>query len=296
MKAMILAAGFGTRLQPYTLSRPKPLFPVLDKPLLLRCVEQLARAGFGDVVVNAHHLQEQIVAALAGMDGLTMQVEEEILGTGGGLRLACRHFDKAPVLVVNGDIFHTIDLAEVYARHCRTDAVVTMVLHDCPRFNDVLVGPDDRIFGFEKSARRDGLHRRLAFTGIHVIDPAVLERIPSGVFSSIIDLYEILIREGMAVRALVLKDHYWTDIGTPADYLLLHQDILLGNFLSGLKNSGAGPFYIGKDVSLSSPRFADWVSIGSGARIGSNARLSRVVVWDGAEVPAGADLRDTIVV
>jgi mannose-1-phosphate guanylyltransferase len=293
---MILAAGLGTRLRPYTLARPKPLFPVVDKPLLLRSLEQLHRAGFGEVVVNAHHLREQIVAAVAGRKGTTVQVEDDILGTGGGLRLACPYFDDAPVLVVNGDIFHTIDLSEVYEQHCRTAADVTMVLHDYPRFNQVLVGRDDLIAGFGEKETGDMKVRCLAFTGIHVVQPSLLERIPAGAFHNIIDLYRSLIGEGKKVRALIARDHYWSDIGTPEDYLLLHQDILLGRLPDMEETAGKGPHYLGENVSLSTHEFRDWVCVGSNARIGSNARLTRVVVWDGAQVPDGARLSDAIVI
>ncbi len=86
MQAMILAAGFGTRLLPHTLLRPKPLFPLLNHPLLLLTIRRLQHAGCDHIVVNCHHLRAQIVAALAGLPGVTVLEEETILGTGGGLR------------------------------------------------------------------------------------------------------------------------------------------------------------------------------------------------------------------
>ena len=86
MQAMILAAGFGTRLLPYTKYRPKPLFPVLNTPLLVAAVRRLKKFGFSRIVVNCHHLGEQISAALDDIDGVRIQYEETILGTGGGLR------------------------------------------------------------------------------------------------------------------------------------------------------------------------------------------------------------------
>lgn len=308
MKAMILAAGLGTRLKPYSLLRPKPLFPLLDRPLLLYTVERLQRSGFGPVVVNAHHLGDQIAALLHDAKDVILQPETEILGTGGGLRLALRHFDRQPVLVTNGDICHDIDPAWVYHHHRSADAgperslpgpAATLVLHDCPRFNTVAVDAGDRIVGFGDAVLPGaGPVRRLAFTGIHVIDPLLLEAIPPSTFYNIIDCYQHWIRKGGTIRALVVKDHFWTDMGTPSDYLELHGALLKGRAVLPGSGSGAvGPFFVAESAVMGQGvRQRDWTCIGSNARVGKGASLARVVVWDGAEVAPGAELSDTIVV
>ncbi len=291
-KAMILAAGLGTRLRPYSERRPKPLFPVLGTPLLRHTVAGLRRAGFGPLVVNAHHLGEQIAAALAGEADVFVQQEAEILGTGGGLRRALPHFGSEPVLVTNGDIFHTIDLARVYDDHRGSGAAVTMVLHDCPRFNKVAMADDGRIIGFGDEVA--AAPTRLAFTGIHVIDPAILTALPADTFSDIIDCYRALIASGGAVRGLVVRGHYWTDMGTPDDYLALHGALLRGEVPGEMAPST--PFLIEASARLGAGvQWHDWVAVGAAARLGAGASLTRVVVWDGAEVPAGAVLADTIV-
>ncbi len=109
MQAMILAAGFGTRLQPYSNLRPKPLFPLLNTPLLLLTIQRLQDAGFDHIVVNCHHLKDQIRSLLAGIPGVFLQEETMIMGTGGGLRLAIDLLKDEPLLVSNGDIYHTVD-------------------------------------------------------------------------------------------------------------------------------------------------------------------------------------------
>jgi len=295
MKAMVLAAGLGTRLLPFTLKRPKPLFPVVGQPLLLRIIEQLRQAGSNSILVNAHHLKEQIVAAMAGRPDVVVQEEIEELGTGGGLRLARDRFGDQPVLVVNGDICHDIDLAEVYQRHCESGAEVTMVLHDCPRFNNVQVGGGARVVGFGKEpiAKVSSL---LAFTGIQVINPAVLELMPAGCFFNIIDCYQQLLAQGGTINGAVVREHFWTDMGTPTDYLALHDTLLTAK--SKLRSGPAwgSPFFMGDDVRCGPDvKFHDWVAIGNNARIGEGCVLRRVVVWDGAVVAPGAKLTDTIV-
>ena len=295
MKAMVLAAGLGTRLRPYSLQRPKPLFPVLGTPLLTHTLAQLRRSGAGEIVVNAHHLREQIRAMLQGRGDVQVQLEDLELGTGGGLRLAQSHFGEAPFLAVNGDIVHDLDLTAAYESHCASDAEVTMVLHDCPRFNNVRVNGQGRIVGFSGPAGEG--ERLLAFTGVQVINPAALSLIPEGVFYSIIDCYADLLKGGGIIQALVVSGHFWTDMGTPADYLQLHEDILLKGRMPGFfPERGASPFYLAKDVVLGSGvSFHDWVAVGHGATIGEGASLTRAVVWDGARVAPGVIVTDSII-
>jgi len=174
MQAMILAAGFGTRLLPHTLLRPKPLFPILNRPLLLLTISRLRNSGFDRIVVNCHHLGEQIVDLLHGMAGVTVLLEETILGTGGGLRGAA-HPSHAPLLVTNGDIYHDFDFRRLYAGHRERGNRVSLAVHDYPRFNTVRVEAGRGVTDIGTSGENC-----LAFTGLHVIDPEVLEDIAPG--------------------------------------------------------------------------------------------------------------------
>ncbi len=301
MQAMILAAGLGTRLHPYSLQRPKPLFPVADVPLLSRIVSQLGLAGASSIRVNAHHLPEQIAAALADQSGISLQIENSILGTGGGLRLALESLAEKPILAVNGDIFHTIGLDDVYAEHCRVQGIgATMVLHDSPRFNNVEVDESGRILRFLSAheAVAPGC-KRLAFTGIQVVEPEVLRLMPIGKMYSIIDCYRDYIQAGGVVRAMIRRNHFWWDIGTVMDYLDLHGVILKGvdpilasdPFLAAPRQH-----LIGKEVRLGDKvSLHDWVVLGKGAVVGDRVQLTRVVVWDGARIAPGLKLHDCIV-
>jgi mannose-1-phosphate guanylyltransferase len=128
MKALILAAGFGTRLAPHTRTIPKALFPVAGIPVLERMITHLKRAGCTGIAVNAHHLADRIQSYLAKNDfgvPVTLSREPEILGTGGAIRHLAGYWDNDPFIVVNADIVTDIDLAEVYHRHLDQDASVT---------------------------------------------------------------------------------------------------------------------------------------------------------------------------
>lgn len=288
MKAMVLAAGLGTRLQPYTHRRPKPLFPVLNTPLLLHTLANLKAAGFYEVAVNCHHLGVQIEQALAGMSGVTVFSEREVLGTGGGLRNAMAWLGKEPVLVVNGDIYHTVDYGQVYDTHLKGNGPVTLVLHDFPRFNKVSVDAQGTIIDFVPCP---GAVNIQAFTGIHVLDPQLLEIIPEASFYDIITCYRHWMSNSMKIQSFLVQNHFWNDMGTPADYLDLH-----GRLLTDPRFASPSPFCLAAGLDLSGIELHEWAAIGKGANIGKGSSLTRVVVWDGARVAPGSQLMDTIVV
>ena len=190
MKAMILAAGLGTRLRPLTLKRPKALLPVANRPLIERTIEYLKAQGISKIVVNAHHCHRQIVEHLTNDSafgiGIDVRVEPEILGTGGGIKNMADFWDSEAFIVINGDILTDIDLSEAYEIHQRKRALVTLILHDYGPFNKIRVDSalDIRDIPHETPLGKPG---RLAFTGMQIIKPALLTYIPNGVFSNIID-------------------------------------------------------------------------------------------------------------
>ena len=223
MKALILAAGFGTRLAPHTRTLPKALFPVSGIPVLGRMIIELKRSGCTGIAVNAHHLAHRIQSYLAENDfGLPVHLshEPEIMGTGGAIRHLADFWDDDPFLVVNADIVTDIDLADVYRRHRMCGAQVTLVMHDRDPFNQVWVNAQDRIAGFERFSDQanPGHHREMAFTGIHVMDAGIIRRIPGDGFSDIIFVYRQMLDEGVPIHAHVVRGHYWQDMGSPDRY------------------------------------------------------------------------------
>ncbi len=296
MQAILLAAGFGTRLRPYSLIRPKPLFPVLNRPLIHHLLDMLLEAGCLEIVVNTHHLGRQIYAALDNYPQVTVQMESEILGTGGSLRLALQSLDhNKSLLVMNGDIVHNIDLEFIYDAHLRSGNMVTMVMHDYPRFNSVNV--DGELVTSFRSGKREG-KENLAFTGIHVVNPEVIRQIPEHGFFHIIDLYEQLAGRGQ-VGVERVDMAFWQDIGTLADYLDLHRELLTSDDMFSMFSN---PFsicrdnwLIGRDVHIGSGvKLLDWGCLGDGVRVGDGAVLRRSVIWDGVKVSAGENSKDDI--
>lgn len=292
--AMILAAGQGTRLRPYSIYRPKPLFPVLGRPLILHTIDLLRRAGFQRIIVNARYLARQIIDLLNSETDIIIQQEGIELGTGGALRLAMESFGSGPVLITNGDIYHHIDYGAVYDSHVASGRDLTMLMHDYPRFNSVLVDNGEiKLFRAKHPPRGAVL---LAYTGIQVLKPAILTDIKPAVFVDIIDYYQQYIEKGGCARA-ALTNNFWHDMGTAADYLALHSRLLPAwNPPGGWRRLNKTGFYGAADVKLGKKvSLRDWGIIGPGAVVGDDVRLQRVVVWDGAVIPAGAVLTDQIV-
>jgi aminoglycoside/choline kinase family phosphotransferase/dTDP-glucose pyrophosphorylase len=233
MKALILAAGFGTRLLPFTKNTPKALFPVAGRPLLHIIISSLQNAGCKAVIINTHHLYKKIDSYLLQQKyaiPVITRYEPEILGTGGAMKNVADFWDDHPFMVINSDIFTDIDLKKVYDFHLNHGHPVTLVLHDDPHFNTVPVNKNGFITEFHDSTPlpshlvsvsniyRPGETEKLTFTGIQVLDPQVLELIPDNIFSSSIDSYRQLISENKKVCAFIAKEYQWKDIGSPERY------------------------------------------------------------------------------
>ena len=235
MKAMILAAGLGTRLRPLTNTIPKPLLPVGGTPLIIWNLLLLKRHGFHDVVVNLHHLGPVIEQALGNGSKFGLRIiysqEPMILGTGGGIKQAEPYFSGEPVLVLNGDTLFELDLEALCAFHRTRKAAATLVLREDPDaagWGLVELGANDQI------VRITGKGLPIAvptiprmFAGIHILNTRLLRDVKKGVASSIIDPYVAAIERGDAVLGYDLKG-YWSDVGTVERYTQAEHDARAG--------------------------------------------------------------------
>lgn len=284
MKAMILAAGFGTRLFPLTIDRTKPAIPFLGKPLVGYVAEYVARFGFREVVVNLHHQPDSVRNALGDGSAYGVKIHytiesPEILGTAGALDNAREILEDDTFLIVNGKIITDIDIAAAIQTHRRSGALATMVLKpNLKREKFTIVETEDGLVkGFGDFARplteeeiRDTEHEiitPLMFTGIHILEPRVFEYIPRGVYSDIVPtFYNPAIRNGERIAAHV-TDANWFELSTIPRYL---------------------------DISLAMMNGAD-VSTGVHCRIDPSAQVRDSVIWDNVEIAAGTSLYRTII-
>lgn len=229
MKALILAAGFGTRLRPYTRFLPKPLFTLNNRTMLELAVQKLLDCGCTSIYINTHHLADRIHdAVLRHPDSHRIETiyEPKILDTGGAVANLKHALDEQDFLVINADVVCDFDLSRLIQAHHRSDALATLLVHDCKRFNKLNIVQEDnqtgRIIDFNAPPEKG-----FAFTGIQALSPRIFSHMPQTQSFSSIELYKALCPTGR-IRALTAGAVYWSDMGTPADYVTTSRRHLSG--------------------------------------------------------------------
>jgi len=224
MKAMILAAGLGTRLRPLTEETPKALLPVAGRPLIHYPLLLLKRYGITEIVINLHHHGHKIADALGdGRDiGLRLQYswEPTILGTGGGIKAARRLLGESTFLVMNSDILVDLNLDKVVEFHHRRKSAVSMVVRPDPQaaqYGAIELDQQDRVRKIIGRGEGVGALRQFMFTGVHILEPFVFDLIPGHGFSSITDVYIAMLQRNDKLFGYVTKAA-WMDLGTPERY------------------------------------------------------------------------------
>ncbi len=235
MKAMIFAAGLGTRLRPLTDSMPKALIPVAGIPMLERVIRHMIDAGFTDITINVHHFAPMIVEFLRRNNnfGISIHISDEsdlLLDTGGGILHARQWLDGSePILVHNADILTDLDLADIYRHHIDSKADATLLVDHRNTSRYLLFDSDNRLCGWTNTAtgevRPDGftydhaLHSPLAFGGVHVISPTLFPSLASFSTNPIFSIipYYLSIANNMLIKGYTPSAPYsWHDIGKPA--------------------------------------------------------------------------------
>jgi mannose-1-phosphate guanylyltransferase len=307
-RAMILAAGLGTRLGTLSDERPKPMLPVVDVPLIRYAVALLRGHGVREIVVNLHHRGDLIETNLG--DGARLGVdivysrEEHILGTGGGIRRALPYLGDEPFLVINGKLVIDLDLEEVLARHRAAGAAATLVVRR---------DPDARRWGAIDAPLEGGPLRgllgegELMFTGVQVLDPELVRKLPDDDAPHCIvrEGYVPWLAEGAPIHAHVM-DGYFMEHSTPERYLEGNINVLRGR--AALRYP-PGPL-VGVDPAADVHAEAELVPpvrIGAGARVGAYAivgpdvvvgahatvvagvRVARSVLWPGTSLAEDSD-------
>jgi len=235
----IPAAGFGERLQPITFHIPKPLLPVLGKPVLQHALEKISTLPVNKIAINVHHkkeaIQDWIIGYFIGKGGFETRpykeglrefsegdimffCEETILGTGGALKNAELFLNERTFLVHNSDILSDISLEKLLERHLKSDDLATLAVHDYPRFNNVVVDENGFLKHVGTGFKPDPAdEQRLAFTGIAVYKPEFLQFLPPGA-SSVVDAWLKAVNAGYRIGTFNVGGCYWSDIGTPEAY------------------------------------------------------------------------------
>ncbi len=298
MKAMILAAGYGTRLRPVTYTLPKPMVPVCNRPLIAYAVEGLRDAGATEVIVNLHHLPDAIERFLRDRYGLQLRVafslEPEILGTGGGVRKVRPLLEREDdFFLVNGDTIQFPQWQSLRDARRRADALAALTVRHPPegdKFTAVWVD-HGWVTGFGT-----GRGEPLMFSGSHCISSRIFRYLPDRDFSGIVDeTYQPLLAGGREKIAAVVDDGLWFDIGTPQRYMSASRGILeqmAGGEIAPPEGSSArGTSLVHDNARVSGT--IETSSVGDGSVIEGNLRDS--FVWDGCRIAGGATIESCIV-
>lgn len=294
MRAIILSAGYGTRLWPLTEDRTKPAIPILGKPLVGYVAEYLTAYGFDEIVVNLHHRPESVRKALG--DGSRFGVklhyveEPQILGTSGALDNTREFFERDTFLVVNGKIITDIDLKAALDTHRKTDALATLVLlPNTRRERFTVVETEDghlTHFGGMPDPKAAG-PAPLMFTGIHIMEPRIFDYIPRDVFSdSVSHVYPQAMANGEIIAAHVAQGK-WRELSTLKRYLDISLEML----------REAGQSYFSGANSVIAPT-ADVTQtiIWDNVQVGDGAKVDRCVLADNVTVRSGERIENSIVV
>ena len=301
--AFVLGAGLGTRLRPLTDSRPKPLVPVFNKPLITFAFDHLIASGVEKFVVNTHHRPEAYGQLLGESQGrcdyrgreVLFRHEPVLLETGGGIKNAADLLGDEPFLVYNGDVLADFPLEPLIRAHAGSGNIATLALRSS--------GAERRIQFDEASGLITDMRGLIGgrpepaflFTGVSIVSPEIFDHIGDGQIVSIIPVLVDLMRRGARVGGVVIDDGVWFDIGNIEAYLEVHQILAAdAHRFSYLPENWMQPVAHGARLDPSA-RLIGGCAVGEGAKVAEGAVLENVVVWPGEIVPPASRLRRAVV-
>ena len=311
MKAMVLAAGLGTRLKPITFEIPKPMVPVLDRPVMAHIVGMLERQGFDELIANLHYYPDTIRDYFG--DRLEYRFEEELLGTAGGVRNVADFFGGDPVVIVSGDALTDTDLNALVERHRRAGGIATLTVKkvdDTREYGVVIHDSDGRIQGFQEKPDPAEALSDLGNCGIYCFSPEIFDYFPGKdsartpnashphpAFADWAqDVFPALLEADVPFHVHEIDD-YWNDVGSLEELRqgtfdalagALRIEVSEGRVPDGVEVIGDERVWVGADVRFGEGvRLMGPVVIGDGCEVGDGAALRESIVFPGTDVAAG---------
>ncbi len=302
---MVLAAGLGTRLRPLTYEIPKPMVPVLDRPVMEHILDLLARHGFDQVIANLHYFPDTIRGHFG--ERLSYRYEEELLGTAGGVRACREFFAEEPFLVISGDALTDVDLTALAERHREAGGIATLSVKKVPdtrEYGVVLHDRDGRVTGFQEKPAPEEALSDLGNCGIYVFSPEIFDYFPDRPFADWAqDVFPALLENDVPFHIHEVRE-YWNDVGSLSELRQgtfdalkgeLHLEIVGQEVAAGVTVAGGaalpddaevdGPVWVGADVEIGSGvRLTGPTVLGDGARVGDGAQLRSSIVFPGTAI------------
>ena len=282
----VLGAGLGTRLKSLTSRRPKPLIPVVNRPLISYAFDHLLGVGVERFVVNTHWRAEAYDTAFPekryrGAPITFVHESPLVLETAGGIKNAAEHLSRGPFWVYNGDILSTLPLESALRAHFESGNEVTLVLRSSGGTLNVAF-EHGRVVDLRNTFGRGG---GFLFTGICLMNPEFFARIPAATVISVVPIFCDMIRAGLTVGGVVIDEGEWWDLGTREEYLAVHRAL----------HGGSEPWIAPNAKIASTAQISGATAIGHGAQIGDNVKLHDCLVWENAKIGAGSQFERCII-
>jgi mannose-1-phosphate guanylyltransferase len=304
LKAMILAAGVGSRLEPLTCNIPKPMVPVVNRPAMEHIIQLLAKNNIRQIAANVWYLPEKIQSYFG--DGhqfgveLSYSSEKDLMGTAGGVKKLESFLDETFV-VISGDALTDMNLEALLNRHRQTGAIATIALKEVPdphQFGVVIVDENGRIKAFQEKPEPERALSKLANTGVYVFEPEIFKYIPADtIYDFGKQLFPKLVEMNAPFYGHIMKG-YWCDIGTLNQYRLANYDVLKGLVkidIPGIWHPNA--VYVGeRTIVAPTASFGPKVVIGRNCHIGYGVEVfGETVIGDNCVIEEGASIFGSIV-
>ncbi len=303
---VVLAGGFGTRIRPLSANRPKPMLPVVNRPILERVLERLVAAGLREAIVLTYHEPAKIRAALGNGDRFGMELRyfeaDRDHGTAGAVARGARLRRAERYLVLSGDVLTDLDLGDLLAAHASHGRAVTIALTRVPnplQFGIVIIDGDGQVRHFLEKPTWGEVFSDTVNTGAYVVEERALEQVPEHeAFDFSRDLFPRLLEAGVALHGHVVSG-YWRDVGDPESYLAAHADFFDGTLRlvppGSRVHAGGGPVWLEEGASIEDgAEVRGTVVVGAGCRVHAGARLQDVVLGPGTVVGPRAEVRRTV--
>ncbi|MBX8631536.1 MAG: NDP-sugar synthase [Thermoplasmata archaeon YP2-bin.285] len=309
MKAIVMAAGKGTRLLPITATRPKPMIPLLNEPIMDNMMSVLRNAGIDEAVILVDYLSDRIVNHLGDGKRFGMKIDYTTdnirRGTAGAVRYAAREMDE-PFVVVSADVLTTIDLRKLIKAHEESDARITMALStvsDPSQYGVAILDGSNRITRFQEKPRREEAFSNLVNAGMYICDPEIVKMIPDNTpFDFSRDLFPRMLSEGELIGGYAF-DGYWNDVGLPSTYLGATRDMIEGRVEGHVSEITAdedeityGRIVTGSNCSISaSVQIDGFAVLGDNVVAGKNVRISHSIIYSNTLIGDNSVISDAIV-
>ena len=306
LKAMVMSAGVGSRLEPLTREIPKPLIPVANKPVMDILFENLVKIGVKDVICNTYYLADKIIERYKNNDlGINFNYikEEELSGTAGGVK-KCQHFfdENSFFLVLSADGLTNADLKKAIEIHKNSNAIATIGIKEIPHdevshFGVVVTDKDGFITEFQEKPSIEEAKSNFINTGIYIFDYKIFDYIPENTFYDFAKNVFPKLLEERAINTFEVTE-YWSDIGTLDQYKQSTQDLFENkcSFKHTPFETIDNASYIADDIIFDDTvKFIGNSTIGKNTKIGKNVVIENSIIWDNVEIEDGLKICDSVI-